>query len=109
MGIVGKSIYKELSDMGYSARQMVQVASGLIALINEMMLERKGERRERRAEDADEEGSAFREDLRARYRSVFAELVAAGCSYADLTWVASNGVLAQVIQQINGSPVIASR
>jgi hypothetical protein len=109
MGIVGRSIYKELCDLGYNSRQMVQVATGLIALINEMMAERKGERRDRRAEESEGEEGAFREDLRARYKAVFLELIAAGCAYADLTWVASSGLLAQVIQRMNESPVTASR
>lgn len=100
MGIIGRSIYRELNDCGYDAKQIVSVASELLALITDIMLEKRGEGR--RIQKSDEKKKALDGDVATRYRGVFSELLASGCVHSDLIWIA-NELIAQVTQRIAGS------
>ncbi|HEX5038078.1 MAG TPA: hypothetical protein VFX30_13045 [bacterium] len=100
MGIMGRSIYKELRGLGYENNQMLGIATWFLSLVTDMMQAEKGEER-RDSKGTPAHQSGLTEGLDARFQAFFRDLRADGYAAKDLVWIA-NELLAQVIKNIPG-------
>ena len=96
MGIMGRSIYKELRGFGYENNQMLGIATWFLSLATDMMQAEKGEERRDSADP-----SGLTKGLEARFQSLFRDLKAEGYAAKDLVWIA-NALLDQFIKNIPG-------
>ncbi len=100
MKIMGRTITKELRGQGYDDNGIIQIATGLISLIIELLAEKKKSFLRVDADSEDSEASEasvvrLNDALKIRMRAVFGELIAAGYRYMDLVWI-PNELIAQV-------------
>lgn len=100
MGIMGRSIYKELRGLGYENNQMLGIATWFLSLVTDMMQAEKGEER-RDSKGTSANPSGLTEDHETRFQGLFEYVRAEGYAAKDLVWIA-NEILAQVIKNIPG-------